>query len=481
MALITTAPGARKREPGDTVIFSDFAYTRAMQAILFVVTSGTTFFNAVLMASFLFTLYGEKLPWKNKLMFGLLAGFLLNNLWTYGIYLLGGAANFSPLLYALVTVPNPVFALLYYLIGVHALRMPRYTAVRGMRYVYLSMFVVKMIRRLVGQVFFVQTDPLRYNYMLDTVSLLVNTAVIYAVYRVALAQLRKRKTVVRIPSGQQMYSIWRELCVTLLVSVGAYIFAVVPPFFVHAAQPGWGDSLCTFMQIVVYMISVAVVIWFDYASATHHELENKDVYISSLTRAIDGFHGIKHDIYNVLHTYSGYLQLGDHERLRQYHNGVLGTALAAGSMLDFSRHMQQNPALIALLMQKEEQARASGVSMRTAIQCDVGCMYIGDADLCQVLSALLDSAIQRARVAASPRVSLSIEQKLEGGKLIVISGEARDAGETVPLMSGHRNGKTPACAQEEEIRNTIGRYGNCMLGIARYQQNVTVYLELNIP
>jgi two-component system sensor histidine kinase AgrC len=149
--------------------------------------------------------------------------------------------------------------------------------------------------------------------------------------------------------------------------------------------------------------------------------------IEALKGSIENFNGIKHDFYNILSTYSGFMEVESWDKLKKYHQKVTGCALGAGIALDLSKKMDRNPALATLLMHKAEYAKGQEVKLQMQLMTDIGSIGMDDIDLCRLVSCLVDNAIESAAKSARKSVVFSLTNNMNVSKTITVSNSTKDA------------------------------------------------------
>ncbi len=440
-----------------------------MQTILFFVSCSTTFLFYCLVTSIILKIYAEKASWKRRFLFAFCAGTVLNNLWTYGVYLLGGMLSFSPTIYALVTVPNPVFAMLIYLCGVKILRLSPFRSLHIMNHSYTYYMAIKILNRFIGFTFFAQTTA-DYNYMLDAFSLVFCAGINILIYYVTIRIVNRFHFVIKQGDQLHIESLAREIVYSFLRASFAYgIVVALPRIF-----PGNDIYL-----IISFILALFIVngILSDRSRAVRLELSNKETYINNLVETVDRFRGVKHDINNMLMSYEGYIELGDLERLKEYHRSLLQITSQANSRMDLAKKIQENPALVSLINAKLDYAESCSVKMDTDIVCNLD-MSIDNVDVCRSLACLLDNAIEAAAVSPQRMVLLSIERKPEGSKLFIVKNSTRDAVDTSKLTQGVSTKEGHSGMGISQVRRTLGKYGNCSLNLTYFDHSFTAYMVI---
>ncbi len=453
--------------------YPDFAFSSGMQLILLACSVATSFLFFYLVTNVILRMYGQEASKRQKIVFVLLTSTLLNNVWTYGMYLLGGRIEFAPLIYALVTVPNPVFAALYYCLGIKVLRLSPYRSLHLMTHAYTYVLVVKLLQRAVGATFFPQTGA-EFNYLLDAISLCACTGIFLLIYQATNILLTRAQMLIRLGDRLLLSSYRNELILSAVKCTALYAFIIVMPILLndHGALPSYLSMLLGFLMLLSGVLA-------DFWSAVELDIGNKDAHIHTLTDAIDGLKSIEHSFHSILQSYGGYLEAGDLAGLRGYHASLLSTTLLMGDQIELSRRMEENPALISLLQKKKEYAQVHNVQLRINLMCPVGDLYINNMDGCRVLACLLDNAVEAAEESAQRNATFSIEQKNDKSKLIIITNTTRGTVDTSKLGAlGHTTKAGHTGLGLTQVRKTLGKYRNCAFHFSYYQNELSAFIEI---
>lgn len=402
-----------------------------MQGILAIVSTISALIFIYLIANLLLQLHGEKASAKQKGIFAFLIGGILNQAWTYAIYFIGGMQSFSELVYALVVTPNPIFAILYYFIGVKVLHLTRIRSIKLMRYVYLYYIIIKSFNRLFTSIFFVQ-PPGRYNYMLATVNQLALFVIVLIAYFATKKALEHYKYSIKL---NLFLNFKRELATYFIHATGIYLIMVGIPLIISER------IAANLVILLLFVQSFALTVIWDMFVSARNEIQNRSAHISVLSRGI----------------------LMDD----------------TGDLFELRQKMNENPSLISMLIGKHDYAEKLGVKMNVALQSRLDHLNMDNVDACVVVSCLLDNAIEAAANSTQRKVTYTVESKADGGKLMIISNSIATPIDTdkilfqgVTTKQGHQGNGGAA------IRKIILKYGNCSIQHTRDDHEVSAYLEI---
>lgn len=442
----------------------DFIYTRQMQSIHIVNSFITNTLVMYLFAEMLLMLVDEKASIKQKFTFSFITGTLFQTAFIYAVYFIGGAVSFSPLIYILLTTPNPIFAVLYCVIGKKVLKLSSVRSVKTMGYLYLFYLLNLNLNTLLAPIFFVQSSD-RYNYLLAMCKQTVFSLTGLIAYFVLVHQIKKRKYLIRL-TDKLFIDIKKEMLLFFMKTLFFYVLvATVPSLIVN-------QILANSLTLLILSLFLALNIYIDISDYQKSVIENKAIHINALSKEIDEFRGVKHDFYNILQTYSGYLHLGNLDKLREYHSSLLSLATDSGKMMELTERMSDNPALVSLLIKKVEYAEEMNVKMAMSFKSGLDDLYIDNLDICRCIACLLDNAIEAASESEGKRVFFTIEHKKGGSKLIIITNSTAsdvDVGRIIVKGYGTKQGHTGLGMSN--ILRIIDSYGNCTFQM-RYLSNV---------
>ena len=452
-------------------MFWDFVYTPQMQIFLAVVTFVLTFFTTYLVAEIMLNLCDTTATRTQKCVFAFISGTLLHNVWAYSFYLFGGMLDFSPLMHALVTSPNPFWAIIYYFVALKIFKLSPVRSLNTMYYVYSCWTFHKTISRLISSTILIAEEGARYNFMTDALKQIFAFMLLLAVYYMIKRYLAHNKGRIRfIEPG--FFNKKTALLSYFLKTSFIYILMVTMPILIP------NQAYAFLLLNIVLALFFALNVYLDLHRYERQVNSNQQVHISALFKGMEEFRGIKHDFYNILHTYSGYLELKQYDRLEAYHNSLVEATTHAGIMVDLGRRMTENPSLVSLLLDKFEYSEKMGLKMMLSFQCDIDDFFIRDLDVTRVVSCLMDNAMEAAVQSADRRIYFSCEAKDKGTKLIIITNSTA---KPVDIDRIQIYGMTTKDGHSgiglHTVRSTLDKYANCSFRMDYFDREVSAYIE----
>ncbi len=415
-----------------------------------------------------------QLPKRTKLLFTLMLGSFAFFGDFYKLVLVNTATErmLTPLV---VSIPGVVITIVLGVYFVKALNFKPLHAFEIAVYTYLYFQTITAVTRLVGAVFFVQaldqTNDATYLTMY-AVNFIVSIALYIGMYHIF--EVEPKFLIIR-GMGDEIAK--KGIVFPVFQLFFIYICAACIMIMIPKTVTGSFLSLCMLVLFSAFCISLNSN---RYIQAEIHE---KDKQMESLFNSLNQFSAIKHDFYNILHTYNGYFELGDLEACKRYHKSLVEITTRAGDLLDLSRRAVEHPALISLLLNKHEQAERLKVNMSISLECPLSQLPIEDMDICRIVACLLDNAIEAATESTQNSVAFTI--KYESGtsnKLIIITNSSHRPIETSKAFTpGFTSKKGHQGAGLVNVKNIIEKYPHCGVEVKNTDSAVAVSLKLAMP
>lgn len=451
--------------------FPAFAYYKSTKLILALVTCSVEFLLMFMVAGLILAVFKVEATKKQKALFAFLCGTVLQSGWTYGIYFLHGAISFTATQFILITTPNPIAALLYCWLAIKIFRLSPVRSIKIMSYVYLFWSLNKNVINLLGAFLFRQTHG-HWNYLLDIIQQSTAFVFCFGIYSLVI-YLMKRKIINVSFADNRFFHQKKEVLFYFLKVSFIYAVSVSFPIFMSNTKES------TFIAFLVNVLFFTTAVGIDIRRYYRQGIENNSIHISTLFNGLEAFRGIKHDFYNILQTYSGYIEIGEMEMLKKYHNSLVEATTYAGASMELSQRLHENPAFISLLINKLGYAAHLNVQLHYSLQCDLSEFYIDNMDMCRMFACLLDNAIESAVNSAEKRIYLSIERKTNNSKLLIITNSTEAVVDVDEILHhGITSKEGHSGIGLTTVRNIIGQYGNCTFQIKYFNYEVSAYVEL---
>lgn len=452
--------------------FPAFAYYQSTQIALAFITYLLEFLLMFMVAGLILTLFNVSASKKQRALFAFLAGAMLQSGWSYAIYFLQGMVSFSRAQFMLITTPNPIAALLYCWLAINIFKLSPVRSVKMMSYVYLFWCLTKNMNKIFGAFLFIQ-DYDRWNYLLDIMQQCASFAFYFIIYCIVRYLISHKKINIMQFTDNRFFHQKKDLLFAFLKVLVIYVISVSFPILMNYTQT---SMVLAFITNILFFV---IIVAFDMRKHYLQVIENNNVHISTLFNSLEEFRGIKHDFYNILQTYSGYLELRAIDPLIKYHYSLIEATTRAGSAMELSQRTPENPPFVSLLMSKLEYANSLNVTLHYALQCNLSDFYIDNMDMCRMLACLLDNAIESAAESTEKKMHFSVESKPNSAKLLILTNST-DAPVDVDdiLHHGTTNKEGHSGIGLTTVRSIIGKYGNCTFQMKYYNFEVSAYLEV---
>ncbi len=210
----------------------------------------------------------------------------------------------------------------------------------------------------------------------------------------------------------------------------------------------------------------------------HVELHQANLHNAVLRQNLDDFHGIRHDLNNLLQVYNGFIETESYEELKSFHSKVYGEAVQNNDRLNLHLWLRDAPALYGLFLSMEELARTLSVEFEVKDVRAFKFIDMSDYDLCRLLSNLLKNAIESACGSSAPKVLVRISS--HGGKAVVAIAN------TSPALVDASRIFEPGFSTKEghsgrglvEVNKVLAKYYGCTIKPVYKKPILTMYLVL---
>lgn len=353
-------------------------------------------------------LFRRKAKTKQKLLFSLLVSICLRLAWGFGVHALNGLGDILDFrrVLILMAIPLPIaISILYNAFLVRKLHVPKAGAMAAAPTIYSLIVLSMVINHVIGLLFFQQPDPGRHNYMIDALSLAACTVINLKIYALVRYFLKKHESHIHFAENGTTFSVRGRLMISCIQMTVFFLFPIFTFLFL-------GNRPITSLVVAwILALSIFCMLLLEHWAFTRNAISGKDVYISSLLGSLEEFRGIKHDFYNILHTYSGYISLSRMDKLRQYHHSLMASTVGAGNKMELSKLMQRHPTLVGLLREKMAYAQGLGITIQMSLQCGLEDVILSEEDLQSLLTTAFDLAIDDAVQTNERSIAFAVRQK----------------------------------------------------------------------
>ncbi|SHI74891.1 GHKL domain-containing protein [Lutispora thermophila] len=135
-----------------------------------------------------------------------------------------------------------------------------------------------------------------------------------------------------------------------------------------------------------------------YSNLVVNEKENEQlrVYINMVDELIDEYRRVRHNTYNIIEAASAFLEEDDMEGLKEHFSGVIERQRSIKKSNIASLYKIAHPGIKSLLSSKLGRIEALSLNLNLEITTDLEGVKANISDLCEILGAFLDRAIESA-------------------------------------------------------------------------------------
>lgn len=317
----------------------------------------------------------------------------------------------------------------------------------------------------------------------DYISLSARIVFMFILLLVLKAHLKKSRRYIIVPPNysdknvtKNVFKTFMAICIiyAVIVIFRTYLFPdIITPINVSTGFV----YMLLFTNILLYLFNTTaqlrnrVLDW---------EMQATGTYISSLLHTNKEFRAIKHDFYNVLQGYGGYLSIKDYDGLEKYHNRLFSATKQAGDFLSIIDILRSRIAVYSLLETMAEKSKKAGVAFSINFICDVADIVLDDVDLCRVLGIVIDNAIEEAERSNDKQVNLSFERKDENTIILVISNTTKGYVDTDRIFKeGYTTKNDHSGIGLPQVLHILNNYEHCFIRVNYHDNQFTVFLILN--
>ena len=176
------------------------------------------------------------------------------------------------------------------------------------------------------------------------------------------------------------------------------------------------EAFAVALFIVLFLYSLRYVGTAHRLETTQHELESQKLYMESQQNTLDDLRGFKHGLKAVHNTMHALLDNGELVKLKSYME-EFSAQIKSPQTADVSKSVKKIPILTGILLEKIGRSELKGITLEIAIQEEnIDLKYCSDLDYSQMISILLDNAIESAEQSRNKTVEFTVCTK--NGRLL---------------------------------------------------------------
>ncbi len=453
-------------------------------SIIFVIIQNVV--NHYLILQIQFDMFDYKVHWKNHLLCAVGISILyLTPVYLVDFFCFSPGLYFSVWLYSVLLFVNPLAAIPYYFIIKRTLKITSTKSSIFVRNHLLIHYIVVLIYMLMCNLlygFIPVSEVLPKIFSYEVVSIVLVALLLGFAHFLVKLYLDRPQKYIMIPSNYHENNLQFSLFETFTVLSVFYATIV----FFRMTWLSHNRESFQLTVVFIYLLLIVCVLAYLFVSLLQlrlkifkWEVNATEIYISSLLNINQEFRGIKHDFYNVLQTYGGYLELEDYNSLKKYHNSLFKTTKHAGDFLGLIEALKTRIAVYSLIKAKAEVAEKQEITFSINQICDITDVVLTDIDLCRVLSVVIDNAIEAAQISDKKQISLSFEKKDPETIVFAISNTTKEDAPTDHLFDmGYTTKEGHSGIGLSQVVHILNTYEHCKARANYHDNQFTMFLIL---
>lgn len=440
----------------------------------------------ILMLYIIFTWMGIKAPRKKMVLCGL-CGMLLGTLPVIlANFLISDPIEARIFVYRFLIYANPLYCIAYYFFIRWIFRFsPTRSSIIMHNHMLLNYIITSVymcLNDFFSRSFHIQLTSSGF-FLADYLSCLLIIGLWMGIFFLMKEDLKRTKKYMIIPPNYTEKNVWLNVAKTFAAISFLYFVILLFRIFLLPEL----ISPLTFTSAFVYFLIIMGNLLYLRNTTLRLQLRLLDwemqatgTYISSLLHANQEFRGIKHDFYNVLQVYGGYLAMKDYQGLEKYHQMLFHTTKQAGDFLHFIEILRSRMAVYSLLKTMSEKAKKADVALSINLVCDVTDVSLNDLDLCRVLSIVIDNAIEEAQRSDGKQVNLSFDRKGDSTIVFVISNPTKEDVDVDCIFNeGYTTKSNHTGIGLSKVMQILNSYEHCSVRTNYHDYQFTIFLILH--
>ncbi len=389
----------------------------AEKAVPFFISVISTLITFGVINQLIFLIYKKKVPLSSFLIGTLCMAVPFHFIQFFIHYIFFYPKLLPPIADGIIIFPNPLFVFIYYLITRYIFKLHNSQTIFSLEAIFAAQYFSLLIFKAYSNGFsYIVKSEIAWPaiFVIDLLSMVCTWITMIVLYVVFKILVKKKDLYLEVPSSFPIGNNFNELIIIFFSVCGHYIVLVSVCILLMLNR----RSSITGAQILLYIIMGVIVVnciidKFRILRIRLMEWQTKSIEtsIQSIIHANNEFHNIKHDFYNILQIYGGYMENNDMAGLKKYHNSLLKITKYAGNTLDMLEALKERTAVYTLFDLKSQRAMKLGVKFEVSEISSISRIKMNDLDLCRIFSNSLDNAIEAAVESDEKIVRLHSEQK----------------------------------------------------------------------
>lgn len=448
--------------------FANSTYMQIILAGLSLISSGVFNWTAF---NFVQSFYKKDVEFEKKTNLLVAVSTILYVGSIYGAYAFDSFVCFDEATRLKLLIPSPILCVVVYIIMKSSGNLHRSKLINILRHSYLYSLCLATISLFISYQF-VPRGP-SYNYFINGVAVVLFIPLCLLIYVTAKYLIKYYNFEICIPNSMPENN-KHDFLWSSIVALCGYVLTI------HILAKTGGSLLAHIMVCVCLVLLLTCDMLMTYNNAVKYELENKNLYITSLMHTADNYLQFKTDFQNILEGYNSYIQSEDLEALAQYHQSLIEPTKLQVQSVSVAQKMPQNPSFVAVLLSKIDYAHQMNVNLFIGEMCSLENMHMEEFDLSRMLGNLLNNAIEAAALSTEREVYFSVGKKNARCKVIKLSNTTVGDVDLDNIVNyGVSTKGNHMGVGLTQVKNIAEKYPNCILNFEYSNNNFEVQIELS--
>lgn len=270
----------------------------------------------------------------------------------------------------------------------------------------------------------------------------------------------------------------------ILISIGSqfYLFA-----FCQSSIPMY-ITLTSLISLIVYsVISIYSILKTINLEITKTTLEQSQLHNKTLELLYNNMRAFKHDFYNIIAGFGGYIYTKDVDGLSKYYDQVLDECHINNNLSTLNPEIINNPAIYNILATKYYKADELDIKISLNVFIDLNELKMNIYDFCRILGILLDNAIEAASQCEEKIVKIEIRDfKQKNCQTLTI--ENTYLNKDIEISKLFEKGYTSKTEDKEnhgiglwQVSKTLKKHNNVLLDTSKteefFKQELAIYYK----
>lgn len=172
--------------------------------------------------------------------------------------------------------------------------------------------------------------------------------------------------------------------------------------------------------IAYFFVSLFNMIKTKQLEIANRDINNLQLYNSTLKIMYDNIRAFKHDFNNIMNGIGGYITAKDMEGLTKYYKSLFNDCNNVNNLAAINPETINNPSIYAILADKYNKAANKNIQLELGVFIDLNSLHIDTYELTRILGILLDNSIEAAQECDRKYISIRFLMDYRMNRQLVI-------------------------------------------------------------